>query len=48
MQAPHKPIPIEEICAARERIKGFVLHTPLVSLNVDEAPGEIYLKLENV
>ncbi len=48
MRAPHKPIPIEEIYAARQRIKGSILHTPLVRLNVDETPGEIYLKLENL
>jgi threonine dehydratase len=38
--------PLEAIYAARERIKGAVLRTPLVRLNVEEAPAEIYLKLE--
>ncbi len=33
---------------ARQRISGTVLHTPLVRLNVDDAPGEIWLKLENL
>src|SRR5438309_10304632 len=40
------PIPLTLIEEARERIKGAVLRTPLVRLNVDEA--EIYLKLENL
>lgn len=29
-------------------IEGIALRTPLVRLNVDDAPGEIYLKLENL
>ena len=41
-------IPIEDIQAARERIKGAVIRTPLVRLNVSDAPSEIYLKLENL
>ena len=44
----HNPIPIEDIQAARERIKGAAIRTPLVRLNVDDAPAEIYLKLENL
>ncbi len=47
MQA-HKPIPIEAIHAARSRIAGSAIRTPLVRLNVDDAPAEIYLKLENL
>jgi threonine dehydratase len=42
------PIPVEEIEAARERIAGSVLRTPVVRLGVQEAPAEIYLKLENL
>jgi threonine dehydratase len=42
------PIPIERIRAARERIAGAVVRTPLVRLNVDPAPAEIWLKLENL
>jgi threonine dehydratase len=38
---------IDDIHAARERLAGVVLRTPLVRLNVD-APAEIYLKLENL
>jgi threonine dehydratase len=41
-------IPLKLIEEARERIKGAVLRTPLVRLNVDEAPAEIFLKLENL
>jgi len=40
-------IPLEEIRAARERIAGRVLRTPLVRFEADGG-GEIYLKLENL
>ena len=40
-------IPLEEIRAARERIAGRVLRTPLVRLEAD-CDREIYLKLENL
>ena len=40
-------IPLEEIRAARERIAGRVLRTPLVRLEADR-DREIYLKLENL
>ncbi len=39
---------LEEIIKAKERIAGFILRTPLVRLNIDDAPAEIYLKLENL
>src|SRR5215217_6670728 len=39
---------LAEIQAARERIRGGATRTPLVRLNVDDAPAEIYLKLENL
>ena len=39
-------IPLAEIRAARERIAGAAIRTPLVRLNVDGAPADIYLKLE--
>jgi threonine dehydratase len=42
------PISLEMIQAARERIRGSVVRTPLVRLNVDDSPCEIYLKLENL
>jgi len=41
-------IPLKLIEEAAARIKGTVLRTPLVRLNVDDAPGEIFLKLENL
>ena len=46
--APLQPIPLEEIRAARERIAGAAIRTPLVRLNVADAPAEIFLKLENL
>jgi threonine dehydratase len=39
---------IDEVRAAQERIAGEVLRTPLVRLNVDDAPAEVYLKLESL
>ena len=45
---PREPIPLDAIRAAQARIAGAVLRTPLVRLNVDDAPAEIYLKLENL
>jgi threonine dehydratase len=42
------PIPLKLIEEARERIKGVVLRTPLVRLNVDDASANIFLKLENL
>jgi len=41
-------IPLEAIRAARGRIAGAVIRTPLIRLNLDDAPAEIYLKLENL
>ncbi len=40
-------IPLAEITAARDRLAGAVVRTPLVRLEVD-APAELYLKLENL
>lgn len=42
------PIPLRMIEEARTRIKDSVLRTPLVRLNIDNAPAEIFLKLENL
>jgi threonine dehydratase len=39
---------LDDIRAARERLRGAALRTPLVRLNVDGAPSEIWLKLENL
>ena len=41
-------IELAEIEAARGRIAGSVVRTPLVRLYVEDAPAEIYLKLENL
>ena len=41
-------IELAEIEAARERIAGAAVRTPLVRLHVEDAPAEIYLKLENL
>jgi len=43
-----EPVPLAAIEAARDRLRGIVVRTPLVRLNVDDAPAEIYLKLENL
>jgi len=42
------PISLDEIEQARERIGGSTLRSPLVHLGVDDAPADIYLKLENL
>jgi threonine dehydratase len=42
------PIALEEIQAAQRRIRDSVVRTPLIRLNADSAPAEIYLKLENL
>ena len=39
---------LEEIRAARDRIAGVAVRTPLIRLQADDAPGEIHLKLENL
>lgn len=43
-----QPVSLDAIRAARERIAPYVLRTPLVRLELDDAPAEIYLKLENL
>ena len=44
----HAPITIEELAQAQKRIAGWILRTPLVRLGLEDAPAEIYLKLENL
>jgi threonine dehydratase len=39
---------IEDVRAARDRLAGFVVRTPLVGLEVPGAAGEIWLKLDNL
>ncbi len=41
-------VTLDMIEAAKTRIAGSVLRTPLVPLNVEDSPGEVYLKLENL
>ena len=41
-------ISLDEIEAARERLRDVATRTPLVRLNVENAPATIYLKLENL
>jgi threonine dehydratase len=41
-------IELAAIEAARDRIAGTAIRTPLVRLHVEDAPAEIYLKLENL
>src|SRR5471030_1044012 len=46
--APVRPIDIAEIRAARERIAGTILRTPLVKLEMGPGFPDIRLKLENL
>jgi threonine dehydratase len=39
---------LSEIEAARQRLSASIMRTPLVQLNGDDLPAEIYLKLENL
>jgi len=52
MRIPTPPLvarpSLKEIRQAADRLRGAVVRTPLVRLGVDESPGEIYLKLENL
>ena len=41
-------VALGDIVAARKRISGLVLRTPLVRLDMENAPAEVYLKLENL
>jgi threonine dehydratase len=42
------PIPLDAIRDARARLPPSVLRTPLVRLNLEDSPAEVYLKLENL
>lgn len=46
--SPLRPVTLEEVRAARVRIAGAALRTPLVPLAADDAPARIWLKLENL
>ena len=43
-----RPIAIEDVRQARERIAGTVLRTPLVKLDLGSDAPEVWLKLENL
>ncbi len=43
-----RPVSLREIEEARVRIAGSVVRTPLVRLNVEDSPAEVFLKLENL
>src|SRR2546430_17305131 len=45
---PVRRVSIDEIRAARERIKNLAVHTPMVRLRHDAPAPEIWLKLENL
>ena len=45
---PLRPVEIEEARAAAERLEMIALRTPMIRLNVQDAPAEIYLKMENL
>ena len=45
---PIRPVTLEEIHAARDRIRGVITRTPLVRLLHDGKQPEIWLKLENL
>lgn len=45
---PIDPIKLDDIYAARERVYQAAFRTPLIRLNLDDTPAEIYLKLENL
>ena len=43
-----EPIPLRAIREAQGRLTDTVLRTPVVRLNVDDSPAEIFMKLENL
>lgn len=45
---PLRPVELDEARAAAERLKPHALRTPLIRLNLADAPAEIYLKMENL
>lgn len=49
MRAPETPVvSIDSIRAARSRIAGYCVRTPLLPLYLEAAPADIYLKCENL
>jgi len=41
-------VSLDDVLAARERIAGIAVRTPLVSMPLEDSPAEIHLKLENL
>ena len=41
---PIRPIPLEEIKSARDRIADVAIRTPLIPLDVPDAPCDVHLK----
>lgn len=48
MLDPVRPVTLEEVRAARERIAGTIVRTPLVRLDLGPGSPEVWLKLENL
>jgi len=46
--ASGKRVSIDDIEAARKRLAGLVLRTPLIRLDMEDPPAEVYLKLETL
>lgn len=45
---PLKPIPLQEIRSAQQRIQNIAIRTPLVRMEIEDTSAEIFLKLENL
>ena len=45
---PVGSIPVEDVRAAKKRMSGLIVRTPLLRLNTDNAPAEVYLKPESL
>ena len=48
MMSELEPPTIDEIRAARERLDGVIVRTPLIRLNADGLDAEVWIKLENL
>jgi len=49
IDSPKLALPsLDEIRAAHKRIAGLAVRTPLIRLNMEDGPAEIYLKMENL
>ena len=44
----HSPLSLEEIREANSKISGWAVRTPIVRLNTNISPGEIFLKMGNL